>query len=750
MRLSRWIAALAAIALFCVPTKGQQLIFPVAGVVTVDASPGKAPYEVFVNAVVTSVVFTNPTPGQLLTVLFLQDSTGHAVTFGGNILNACTVATTASALTSCQFQYDARTVQWTGAGGGGSGGGITQVSSIPATCTFGTSQPLSLTVIPGSIYYCQPNGTYQNTSYTPAVFDPTNPIWAGGAQPGRYIQDATFANGSNIIDCTFSNDCNFAAGMNGQVCYGTNINGDTSALTSVVVLPEGTLTVTDAQHATCSGGNATASTTHNGTFVWGPLSTATAAQTQSTANDPLFALWTAVLAACAQGSPVVVRWPAGPLLIERSVFNTGTTTTCTAATPSGWAGITLRGAGGVASQFMPTPSFRAADCVGGPASDLNGCLFSAGGFFFQDFGIFGAGQSAIGAGFNGKVGIIVHGTSQSNSYVTNLNLLSWGTATTGFAGIKFENMSDTVETRMINDGFGSNPNCWVKLPVSGLTTFEGVNCSVAATTNLLVDGTAGVSSFTSHGGTYGFTSGSSGTPPIVTTNAAGSVAQFDGDVNPYQTGAGQSLISAQGAGLTVLNGVTFINSGAGKFGVGTFSGGNINIRDSIITCTGCTAIAVGNGGKIQMNGGSVVTGTVALQTIVGGTLYQNGMDKYTGTVTNSGTIIGAQNSATATACTTGNFALTSGWGTSSIASVTAGGNILGCHVSVTGAAGSAGPVLTWTYPAAPLIAPASCHLIGTTASLPTVSVGTPGATNVAFTFTRTPVAVTYTFDVGCP
>src|SRR2546421_6628165 len=97
----------------------QQLITPVAGVVTVDTAPAKAPYEVLVNATVTSVAFTNQMPGQLITVLFLQDSTGHAVTFGGNILNACSVSQTANALTSCQFQYDARTVQWTGLGGGG-------------------------------------------------------------------------------------------------------------------------------------------------------------------------------------------------------------------------------------------------------------------------------------------------------------------------------------------------------------------------------------------------------------------------------------------------------------------------------------------------------------------------------------------------------------------------------------------------------------------------------------------------------
>ena len=149
---------LLLIALFATPLLAQQLILPTAGVVTIDASPAKAPYEVLVNATVTSVVFTNQTPGQLITVMFLQDSSGHTVTFGGNISNACTVSTTANALTSCQFQYDARTVQWTGLGGGG--GGITSVASLPATCTPGVTSPVQLSVAPFGIFFCPATNTW--------------------------------------------------------------------------------------------------------------------------------------------------------------------------------------------------------------------------------------------------------------------------------------------------------------------------------------------------------------------------------------------------------------------------------------------------------------------------------------------------------------------------------------------------------------------------------------------------------------
>jgi len=111
---------------------------------------------------------------------------------------------------------------------------------------------------------------------------------------------------------------------------------------------------------------------------------------------------------------------------------------------------------------------------------------------------------------------------------------------------------------------------------------------------------------------------------------------------------------------------------------------------------------------------------------------------------------GVDNTGLGTVCATGNFALTSGWGTSSVSSVAANGSIKGCHVTITGAAGAAGPVLTWTYPAAPIAAPGSCHLVGVSGTLTGVVVGTPGATTVAFTFADTPSAQTYVFDVGCP
>jgi len=48
----------------------QNQIFPVAGVVTINCSGGTNSVKVIVNAAVTSVVFSNPGGGQIVTVLF--------------------------------------------------------------------------------------------------------------------------------------------------------------------------------------------------------------------------------------------------------------------------------------------------------------------------------------------------------------------------------------------------------------------------------------------------------------------------------------------------------------------------------------------------------------------------------------------------------------------------------------------------------------------------------------------------------
>lgn len=158
----------------------------------------------------------------------------------------------------------------------------------------------------------------------------------------------------------------------------------------------------------------------------------------------------------------------------------------------------------------------------------------------------------------------------------------------------------------------------------------------------------------------------------------------------------------------------------------------------------------------NLAGGTLVLNSVytsANCNMTGGSLFDAAFNAAQGSLcptglTQTGGSIFGSSSITGTACATGNWALTSGWGTSSIASVTAGGDSHRCQVVITGAAGAAGPVLTWTFPKAYLQAPGSCQ-ISFNGTLTGESTGVPTKTSVAFTFTGTPSAQTYNLDASC-
>ncbi len=93
----------------------QQIVPIVAGVVTMDVSKKQTSYKVVVNQNITSVVFENPTGGEVVNVLFSQDSAGgFTVNFGGNISNSPNVSTAPSASTSVLFSYDVNCNTWFG------------------------------------------------------------------------------------------------------------------------------------------------------------------------------------------------------------------------------------------------------------------------------------------------------------------------------------------------------------------------------------------------------------------------------------------------------------------------------------------------------------------------------------------------------------------------------------------------------------------------------------------------------------
>lgn len=87
-------------------------ITPTAGVLTLNAALADS-YVINVNAAITSMSITNPTDGQELTLLWVQDSTGHAVTVASNLfMGSLTVTTTANKHTCQRYLYNAVENNW--------------------------------------------------------------------------------------------------------------------------------------------------------------------------------------------------------------------------------------------------------------------------------------------------------------------------------------------------------------------------------------------------------------------------------------------------------------------------------------------------------------------------------------------------------------------------------------------------------------------------------------------------------------
>lgn len=84
---------------------------PVVGVVTIDASIGNS-VIVNVNDAITSMVVTNPTDGQELTIMYKQDGTGHSIITPTNFFGTTAPDATANKISVQKFVYDTTTTNW--------------------------------------------------------------------------------------------------------------------------------------------------------------------------------------------------------------------------------------------------------------------------------------------------------------------------------------------------------------------------------------------------------------------------------------------------------------------------------------------------------------------------------------------------------------------------------------------------------------------------------------------------------------
>lgn len=434
----------------------------------------------------------------------------------------------------------------------------------------------------------------------------------------QFISDATLASGANTIDCTTTNDCNFTAADNGKVCFATSAQADTGENNSVVVLPQGVLTVTNAQHATCSGGNATGTYTHNAMFVWGTLDSNTAAGGSQTAgNDPLYGAWTAAATAC---QPLYL--PAGVMLIERGEFNTTVSTSPCSLYPRAETmrqGYEVVGAGMASTILIPTPNFRAADCTAGENS--NGCLFSAPNMLISELQVWGAGNSDPGAAFAGKVAVNMSGISGGNSlngFIHKAIFLGWGANRRNFTGVYAGvQLSELwIDGNSIIEEFGDT-NLLVKMNGNSFTSMIGG----AICCNNGLDPTLHVAAGTLMTTNVGLGNFANGTSHLV-----------DGGGKWYSTSDYTYGVTTDVPALTAVLGTGseyHVTSGFLQtigYGLDVSSGGTafVDATTTISSSTASKGIFVGTGGTAYVSQGANISGYT-----IQGTLYRGGAASFT-------------------------------------------------------------------------------------------------------------------------
>jgi hypothetical protein len=496
------------------------------------------------------------------------------------------------------------------------------IDGAAANFTLGQNQGIYLAT-DGTNYFTQ-RGFYTNNAVS-GVFATNFGVLANT----KYVVDATITNGSNAITCGVT-PCNFNASTdNGKICFGTNLptTGYTAMLGSAVVLPQGTLTVTGANTATCSGGNATA---NGNRFIWG-----------SDDTTALTNAWTAALAVCQ-----TLQFPSGAMLIQSAIFGAGAGGPCTIAGGSRRNGLGLVGYEGV-TVLIPTPNFNAATCTLGGSG--NACIFGiADAVMLKDLIIDGQGNSNPGAGFSGKA---IADLSGSNSIsVHHIYCMGWGGGntnpiSTGYTMTSLTGSYDTIwsdgcgQTGVTVGGSGQTPvwymdiadNGSANLVVTGklscygcLFTDNGTNNNSCAV-NIGTGGT-----LNSYGSIYGlgltgtlcgvgvgYNAGSSGPG---TFNSYGDTFSF------LVSGAFQQIfIGANASAVAHIQDMKMVSSGASGTGVTVSNGGTLYDHGGNTYAGGTALVSVAAGGKVFGPGHQVAgscTGTVTASQTLG--LYNTG------------------------------------------------------------------------------------------------------------------------------
>lgn len=454
----------------------------------------------------------------------------------------------------------------TGSGSIIASNGITLVSSIPATCTPGTTAAINLTTAPYGLYNCVGTNQWARASTPTNVIDPT----AFGAKfDGKIAYGNTssivMTSGSPTVTCS---TCNFTSADVGKQFTATSggLGGVSAAYQGVFAVPNSSTTILAVVNSTTItlSQNASASCTTGCQIVW------------ATNDDPAFdaaeAAWQA-LPTCG-----TIALPAGLTAVLKAHFN-NPGTGCNNQTTSIDFDASVIGQGMGVTQIGLFAGFDPTTCTGGGGSDI--CFFGFTQAIISNLQIngFGAGNTTFGSAKK----IMGPGLG---SQVSDLSCEGYGGSDANVTGFSFDGVGVRAKFLSI-DGCGKRGGLVNGTIAKCYYCFFGDTLGV----NLEVGGTGELND-------YGSDYGSSGGTIVI---------RVDG----VYRGFGSNLFSCGAANATAIyagngNSNTVVDLIGSKFNCGTTT------SNGYFGCTGC---------KLKLSGGTIIGGTTSAINRNGATVY---------------------------------------------------------------------------------------------------------------------------------
>ena len=639
--------------------------------------------------------------------------------------------------------------------GGGSGGGITSVSSLPATCTPGTTANVTLSVAPFQEYQCGPLAN-QWFPFNPSLV--ISPISYGAKWDVKAVTDATFTNTSNTVTCPNS-DCNFTSADLGKIVFGTTFPasmtiGCNGASCGSVILPQGFIcTINNANsiavgttYPACAVDNATGGCTGgvspNCALLWGTQDDSAAI------NAAAAAAWTATSCKTLMfpSGMAFFTVPSGGLL--NVTVPPGSPCAGSLSATVGIADITQQGAqvagqGSGTSVLVPLPTVNFANCTGGHSGTA--CIAGPPNWFAHDWGVWGFGQADNGTTHaNDLIEFAGVAGPCTATAAWNMSFSAWETSSVTSKGFNIgSGCAVLYASNIVSEAFG-NTNCSVGVPgaimdITALDCFGSSGSSTGAA-SMVASGLVN-----STGGFYwGVNQSSTSSAALELVGSSATLNSFGDDIQGPANGNNNFTVWMNAINNTV-----------------TLSGSNVNetntsgVGDFLFFCPSSVTSCTINSYASQLT----ASGAHMAMFFKTGTPTFNFFDACSNTFTQGGVANSPLNvygtcSITGTTLITGNVAQSAGWGTTAAISAPSGdSHVFTFTVTSSGTGQAANPTLAVTFPTAYLVAPSGCSAIqigGTGAIADLTTTTGPSATAVTYTWNATPVAAsTYIIQGKC-